>query len=240
MKIEIDTHSHTLVSGHAYNTLKEMAKAAAQKGLKGLAVTDHAPNMPGTTHLYYFQNMCVVPRSMYGIELLLGAELNILDENGQVDLPASVIASLDLSIASIHVPCYEGPRTKESILNAYVGAMENENIDIIGHPDDGRFPVDYRELTAAAKRTETLLEVNNSSLRPGGFRLNTRENTLEMLRHCKEQGVMVVLGTDSHVDATLGEYAYAEEVLKEADFPEELVANTTVEKLRASLKRSRI
>ena len=40
MKIEIDTHSHTLVSGHAYNTLREMAHMAAEKGLKGLAVTE--------------------------------------------------------------------------------------------------------------------------------------------------------------------------------------------------------
>ena len=49
MKIEIDTHSHTLVSGHAYNTLREMAHMAAEKGLKGLAVTEHAPEMPGST-----------------------------------------------------------------------------------------------------------------------------------------------------------------------------------------------
>lgn len=57
MKIEIDTHSHTLVSGHAYNTLREMAHMAAEKGLKGLAVTEHAPEMPGSTGLYYFQNL---------------------------------------------------------------------------------------------------------------------------------------------------------------------------------------
>ena len=46
MKIEIDTHTHTLVSGHAYNTLREMAHMAADKGLKGLAITEHAPKMP--------------------------------------------------------------------------------------------------------------------------------------------------------------------------------------------------
>ena len=54
MKIEIDTHSHTLVSGHAYNTIREMAQMAAEKGLKGLAITEHAPEMPGSTHLFYF------------------------------------------------------------------------------------------------------------------------------------------------------------------------------------------
>ena len=39
MRVEIDTHTHTLASGHAYNTMNEMAKAAADKGLKGLAIT---------------------------------------------------------------------------------------------------------------------------------------------------------------------------------------------------------
>ena len=34
MRVEIDTHTHTLASGHAYNTMNEMAKAAAGKGLK--------------------------------------------------------------------------------------------------------------------------------------------------------------------------------------------------------------
>lgn len=47
MRVEIDTHTHTLASGHAYNTMNEMAKAAADKGLKGLAITEHAPEMPG-------------------------------------------------------------------------------------------------------------------------------------------------------------------------------------------------
>ena len=79
MKIEIDTHSHTLVSGHAYNTIREMAHMAAEKGFRGLAITEHAPKMPGSVGLYYFQNLRVVPREMYGIQLLFGAELNIMD-----------------------------------------------------------------------------------------------------------------------------------------------------------------
>ena len=69
MTIEIDTHAHTLVSGHAYNTMREMVQMAAEKGLKGLALTEHAPKMPGSTNLYYFENLGVVPRKMYGIDV---------------------------------------------------------------------------------------------------------------------------------------------------------------------------
>ena len=79
-----------------------------------------------------------------------------------------------------------------------------------------------------AKETGTLLEVNNSSLRPEGFRENTKENCLEMVKECKAQGVMIVLGSDSHVDADIAEYPYAEEILRETDFPEELVANVSL------------
>ena len=84
MRVEIDTHTHTLASGHAYNTLNEMAQAAADKGLKGLAITEHAPEMPGTCHLFYFQNLRIVPRKKYGIELLLGTELNIMNARGSI------------------------------------------------------------------------------------------------------------------------------------------------------------
>lgn len=237
MKIEIDTHTHTLVSGHAYNTMNEMAKEAARRGLKGLALTEHAPDMPGCPYLYYFQNLKVVPRERAGIQLFLGAELNIRDESGEVDLDESVLKELDIAIASIHSPCFKGKAEKDSVTRAYINVMKNPYVDIIGHPDDSRFPTDYEKLVMAAKETGTLLEVNNSSLRPTSFRRNARENMLAMLGLCKEYGVQVVLGTDSHVDTAIADYKEAEELLKAADFPEELVANATVEKLRSSLKR---
>lgn len=123
-------------------------------------------------------------------------------------------------------------------MKAYKSVMAYPYIDIIGHPDDGRFPVDYEELVREAKKTGTLLEVNNSSLKPGGFRQNTRENTLKMLKYCKEQGAMIVLGTDAHIDVAIADDAYAQEVLKEVEFPEELVANLSYEKLLSVLKRN--
>ena len=93
-----------------------------------------------------------------------------------------------------------------------------------------------RELLKKAKETGTLLEVNNSSLRPEGFRENTKENCLEMVKECKAQGVMIVLGSDSHVDADIAEYPYAEEILKKANFPEELIANLSLEKIESLYK----
>ena len=113
MKIMVDTHTHTLASGHAYNTIREMAKMAADKGLEGLALTEHAPQMPGSCHLFYFQNLKVVPRELYGVRLLMGTELNIMDETGRVDIAQNWLEQMDIAIASIHTPCYGKSRGKD-------------------------------------------------------------------------------------------------------------------------------
>ena len=134
MRVEIDTHTHTLASGHAYNTLNEMAQAAADKGLKGLAITEHAPEMPGTCHLFYFQNLRIVPRKKYGIELLLGTELNIMNARGETDLPDSVLERLDIAIASIHMPCFKDERTIDNVTAAYEKVMEHPYVDMVSFP----------------------------------------------------------------------------------------------------------
>ena len=125
----------------------------------------------------------------------------------------------------------------EDITTAYENAMKNPYINIIGHPDDSRFPVDYERLVRMAKETGTLLEINNSSMRPGGHRENTTENIKEMLRLCKEYGVFITTGSDAHVDLDAGKFSYVETVLKECDFPEELVVTTSLEKLKPFMNR---
>lgn len=237
MKVMVDTHINTLASGHAYNTIREMARMAAEKGLEGLAITEHAPEMPGSCHLFYFQNLKVVPRELYGVRLLMGVELNIMDEAGTVDVTQNWLKQMDIAVASIHTPCYGKSKGKDLNTQAYLNVMKNELVDIIGHPDDGRFEVDYEALVENAKLTGTLLEVNNSSLRPDGFRVDTYKNDLEMLKLCKKCGTMITLGSDAHVDIDIANTKYSSAVLKEADFPEKLIANTSFDKLKSVLKR---
>ena len=235
MRFEADTHSHTLASGHAYSTIKEMAAAAEAKGLKALALTEHAPKMPGTCGLFYFQNLDVVPRKCGGIRLLMGAEVNIMDQTGRIDLPESTCRDLDIVIASIHPPCYGMGHTEEENMRAYEAVMKKPYINIIGHPDDGRFQIDYERLVKMAKETGTLLEVNNSSMRPSSSRKGTRENILTMLDLCKQYDVPVTTGSDAHVDVDAGNFTYVKEVLKFCDFPEELVVTTKFDVLKQYL-----
>ena len=225
----LDLHTHTIVSGHAYCTLREMAKAASEKGLELLGITEHAPKMPGTCHKFYFENLRIVPREMYGIELLLGSEVNILDAQGTVDLSQRTMEKLDIIIASLHTPCMT-PGSRQENTDAYLNAMKNPCINIIGHPDDGRFPVDYETLVCAAKENHVLLEVNSSSLHPQCHRLNAKENYITMLELCRRHRVSVILDSDAHSDADVGNHIRAWELLHEIDFPEELVVNSSIEK----------
>lgn len=234
MKFLIDTHTHTLASGHAYSTISEMVQAASEKGLKMLAITEHATAMPGTCGDFYFHNLRVVRRNQLGIELLMGVELNIIDYEGKIDMDEYSLSGLDLAIASMHMPCIK-PGTIEENTNAYIGAMKNKYVHIIGHPDDSRYPVDYRRLVQAAKEHKVALEVNNSSLNPNGFRQNTRENIINMLTLCKEYETPITLGSDAHVMDDVGNISFTTEVLELTDFPEELILNTSIDKFKSYL-----
>ena len=237
MRVEIDTHTHTLASGHAYNTMNEMAKAAADKGLKGLAITEHAPEMPGTCHLYYFQNLKIVPRKRFGIELLLGTELNIMNAEGKVDLSEDVLKTLDIAIASIHIPCFRDERTVENVTAAYENVMENPYVDIIGHPDDGRYEVDYEALVQGAREYGKVLELNNHSMDPDCNRENAVENDTIMLEYGKKYRVPVVMDSDAHFDLLIGEFDLARDLLTKLDFPEELVLNRSVDAVKKYVNR---
>lgn len=235
MKFVADTHTHSLASGHAYSTIREMAVSAAEKGLKMLALTEHAPEMPGTCGLFYFMNLDVIPREMNGVRMLFGAELNIMNPDGKLDLPHKVCKDLDIVIASIHPPCYGMGHTVEENTQAYVNAMKNPYVNIIGHPDDGRFPVDYEVLVKTAKETGTLLELNNSSLRPASFREGGRENMKIMLDLCKQYEVMITTGSDAHIDSDVGRFCYVQDVIDYCGFPEELIATTNIDRLKPYL-----
>lgn len=46
---------HTIASGHAYGTIREMAAAAKERGLQLIGITEHAPGIPGTTDIFYYR-----------------------------------------------------------------------------------------------------------------------------------------------------------------------------------------
>jgi len=135
-KVLVDAHTHTIASGHAYSSLQEMVQAAADKGLEVLGITEHGPSVPGTCLTLYFKNMFVVPRQMYGIRLLMGCEINILDTKGTLDLTEEQISWLDIGIAGIHGAWYQAG-TKDENTQGMINVIRHPMIHIISHPGDG-------------------------------------------------------------------------------------------------------
>ena len=224
MRDVLDLHTHTIASGHAYNTMMEMIHEAQNKGLDVYGITEHAPRMKGTCTDFYFHNLKVVPRKHGDLEL------NILDEHGTVDLEEPHLGDMDVTIASLHKPCIQ-PGSRDYNTQCLISAMKNPHINIIGHPDDGRYMVDMEAVVQAAKEYHTLLELNNNSLNPRCTRQNARENDMEMLRLCKKYQVPIVMGSDAHYYEDILNHELALDLIKETEFPEELVVNTDREKL---------
>lgn len=229
MRFVVDAHTHTLCSAHAYSTILENARAAADRGLKLLCITDHAPSLPDSPDQFHFMNYHVLDKEIFGVRMLYGVEMNLMDADGNIDLPEHLLKRQQIVIASYHSVCTP-PGTKAENTRCYLRAMENPYIQIIGHPEDGNIPVDMEALVLQAERTGTLLEVNNNSLKNAYYRKNTRENLVEMLRLCMERSVPISLGTDAHFATAVGCFDCVQPLLDELRFPEALVANTDTEK----------
>ncbi|MBB5335214.1 phosphatase [Pectinatus brassicae] len=231
MKDILDMHMHTLMSGHAYSTLSEMIAAGRKKGLELIGITEHTPSMPGTCHEIYFHNFKVINRHPDNIELMMGAEVNIMDFQGNLDVSEETLKKLDYAIASLHDLCIE-PGSLQDNTAALLKAIANPYINIIGHPDNGYYPVDFVAVAQAAHEHHVLLELNNSSYAPTSGRIGSRENALEMLKQCQKYHTSIIMDSDAHIDGDVGNHQYSQELLQQANFPEELIINTSVDKFK--------
>lgn len=236
MKYVLDSHTHTIASGHAYNTVFEMAQMAKEKGMELLGITEHAMAMPGTCHEFYFMNARMMPREIFGIEVMFGTEANIMDFDGKLDMRNELLAHMDVVIASLHTPCIK-PGTADENTRAYLKVMENPYVNIIGHPDDARYPIHMETLVKGAKEHRVLLELNNSSLHPLGSRPDARGTDLEMLALCKQYEVPIILNSDAHTAFDIGNHLYSEELVRETAFPEELIVNRSVSEYKKYINR---
>ena len=77
---EFDIHTHSIASGHGTcATMTDMAKAANAAGLKMLGISDHGPGTFASGTSSYFRSLPFCPKKRFGIDILYGVELNILD-----------------------------------------------------------------------------------------------------------------------------------------------------------------
>ncbi|KUK98821.1 MAG: DNA polymerase (Family X), partial [Methanoculleus marisnigri] len=131
-----DLHVHTRWSEGAHS-IKEMAETAQALGYEYIAICDHAETLH-IAHGLSPERLADQVREIErinraaegGFTILSGTECNI-GMDGEIDLPDSVLADLDVVVASVHSGFKqpEGEMTERVIT-----AMQSEHVDIIGHP----------------------------------------------------------------------------------------------------------
>lgn len=233
MNIIGDMHTHTLASTHAYSTITENCKSAAEKGIKIIAMTDHWGEMPDSPHIWHFDNLRVLPRHICGVTVLKGVETNILNNDGELDMPRRTLEKLEWVVASMHRQVYE-PSTVQNHTMAYLKAAEDPIVDVIGHCTTAMFPIDFEKCIKKFKECGKLVEINESSIL---YKKGSYENSYEVLRLCKKYEVPVVFDSDAHYCELIGVVDTAKKIASEVGFPEHLVINSDFDRLTEYIHR---
>lgn len=236
LKLVLDSHTHTLASGHAYSTLEENVRAAKEKGLELLCCTDHGVTMPGGPHLFYFSNLHVIQRKIDGVEILAGIEANIISYDGEIDIDEFHLKKMDIVLVSYHPPCIE-PALVSDHTNGLIQVMKNPYVNVIAHSGNPKYPFHHDEVIAAAKEHNVIIEVNNSSLNPVSFREGSREICYKILEKCKQYGVPITIGSDAHISYDVGNFKWAVQLLEDMQFPEELILNCSTEQFKRYIEK---
>ena len=220
---EVDTHTHTILSGHAWSTLTENCIAAKNRGLKGLCLTEHAPGIECGAPSFIPHSQRMLPDFVEGVRVYKGVEINILDHQNHLDIPPDYLKLCEFAIASIHAHMFPERADREANTHTYLEILRNPWIDILGHADDPSVPCDFEALAAQAKRYGKLLELNNNSTtahRPGSL-----PSLREYILCCKRNRQRVCVASDAHFHTMVGNVTPLMALLDELEFPEELIVN---------------
>jgi len=222
IKIAGDTHTHTILCGHAVSTVMENLTQAKKLGHTFLCVTEHTPAIVGGANWVFFDYLDYnMPRSAEGILLVRGAELNIMDYSGTVDLPVEVIKKLEWVLASYHHLVIEQGSVADHT-RGWVHIAENPLIHAIGHCDR-RYKFEMAPVFKAFKDAGKIVELNANMLENNEPAINACR---DIAVWCAELGIRVVLSSDAHMCVLVGEVAPVVKILEEIGFPQELILNT--------------
>jgi DNA polymerase (family 10) len=235
--IQGDVHMHT-VETDGRNTIEEMAEAAKARGYKYMAITDHSKNLAfangldDTRAVAHIARIREAGKQIEGITIFAGIEVDILAD-GDLDLSDDVLAQMDLVIASVHsVFNQDSAKMTERLLKA----IENPNASIIGHPT-GRiqlrreaYAFDMTAILTAAAKHKVAMELNSY---PDRLDLNDVH-----LRQAKQQGVKIVINTDSHHTSHMEKIRYGILQARRAWLTKDDVLNTLpAQKFAKAMKR---
>ena len=196
--IQSELHTHSTWSDGKV-TIKEMAFAARERGYKVLAITDHSPSLGitqglGVADIKQQREEIAAAQEEFGDSILIlqGAEVEI-KADGALDYTDQVLAEFDIVFASLHVSLRQ---PGEQITQRMLNAIQNPNVDVIGHPTGRLIPdregadLDMEAVFTAAAKSGLALEI---SAHPERLDLNDIH-----ARRAIDLGILLSINTDAH------------------------------------------
>jgi len=231
-----DLHVHSSWSDGRASIL-EMARAAQSLGYEYIALCDHSPSvgiaggLPPEKLEQKIEAVAAANEELDGITILMGSEVDI-KADGRLDYSDDLLAKCDVVVASVHMGQQQ---TERAITGRLISAIENENVDIIGHPTgriiDQREPydMDMQAVLEAAARTKTALEINAYPSRLDLSDVNAKA--------AKEMGIKMAINSDAHDPEQLLTMKYGVNVARRAWLEKKDVLNALpLKELLAALK----
>jgi len=223
--IKGDFHIHSTWS-EGTASIEAMAEKARSLGLKYMAICDHTKSLYIANGLdedrlrEQMKEIDGLNGGLDGFTILKGTECDILSD-GRMDLPDSLLGDLDFVVGSVHSAFRQDINT---MTDRIIKAIHNENVDCIGHPT-GRliqkrraYDVDLEKVFEAAAEQGVMMEINAYPERLDLDDINCRA--------AMEQGVTVVIGTDSHAPSQMEFMPLGVSVARRGWLEAENVANT--------------
>ena len=236
IRADLQTHSNW---SDGKLTMLEMAQAAARRGIKVIAFTDHSVSLGVTNglsmerHKEQAAEIKKVQKKLGDKILVLHASEVEIKADGTLDYPDEFLATLDLVLASLHTSLRQ-PR--EKVTQRLINAIRNPHVDIIGHPTGRIIPdregadLDMDAVLAAAAETGVALEIN---AHPSRLDLDD-----VYARRAKDLGIPISINTDSHSEADFDMLPYGVATARRAWLePQDVINCWTKDKLLKWLKK---
>ena len=200
----VDYHMHTVWTD-GKNTSMEMYSRSIEEGLDSILFSEHARKTSTEWFLKFADEIRSLPSS--SCQALVGVETKITDFYGGLDCTDKIIEACDFVMASVHR--FPGEKSmskmisnidkKEALkveLNLSLGVLENNKVDILGHPFGmsirrfGVYPTeeDFLQIIKKASITGTAIEINS----------HYHNNLWEIINWCNEYGALISLGSNAH------------------------------------------
>lgn len=178
-------------------SIEEMARAAHEYGLSYIAVTDHSKWLTVAHGLdekrlrQQGREIDKLNKKLRGFTVLKSTECDVL-KDGRLDLPDSILQTLDVVSISIHS---NTGMNKAQMTERIIRAMKHPLVNIFFHPN-GRivgkrkgYELEMDRVMRAAHEYHVALEINGSA------RLDLHE---QYIRQAVAVGVKLVVSSDAH------------------------------------------